>query len=56
MYAAKHEQIPIMIGGRMSLITWRYRICGAKIPPIRATEEPIPTAVVRKCVGYNSAV
>ena len=54
--AAKQDKLPIIIGGIMTLITWRYIIWGAIIPPILAMEEPIPTAVVLRGVGYNSAV
>ena len=54
--AAKQDKLPIIIGGIMTLITSRYIIWGAIIPPILAMEEPIPTAVVLRGVGYNSAV
>ena len=40
----------------MTAKLWRYIIWGAIIPPIRAIDEPIPTAVVLRGVGYNSAV
>ena len=54
--AAKQDKLPIIIGGIMTLIICRYIIWGAIIPPILAMEEPIPTAVVLRGVGYNSAV
>ena len=56
MKAARQDKLPITMGGIMTLITWRYIIWGAIIPPILAMDEPNPTAVVLRGVGYNSAV
>ena len=48
------DDIPMMSSG--SVIGDRPASSGATIPPILATMEDIPTAVLRTTVGYSSAL
>ena len=48
------DDIPMMSSG--SVMGERPASSGATIPPILATMEDIPTAVLRTTVGYSSAL